>query len=95
MPSNWNLEMSIFGDRGNPENPEKNLSEQSKEPTTNLTYDHESGIEPTQQWEASAIPQSPPCSPFFASLTPRYLLHHAKHLIQPEELICSRDLQSA
>ena len=36
--SNWNLEMLIFEERGKPENPEKNLSEQSKEPTTNLTH---------------------------------------------------------
>ena len=36
--SNWNLEMLIFEERGKPENPEKNLWEQSKEPTTNLTH---------------------------------------------------------
>ena len=30
--------MLIFEERGKPENPEKNLSEQSKEPTTNLTH---------------------------------------------------------
>ena len=29
--------MLIFEERGEPENPEKNLSEQSKEPTTNFT----------------------------------------------------------
>ena len=38
MQLNWNLEMSIFEERGKPENPEKNLSEQSKETTDNLTY---------------------------------------------------------
>ena len=38
MQSNWNLEMSIFEERGKPKNPEKNLSEQSKETTDNLTY---------------------------------------------------------
>ena len=30
--------MLIFEERGKPENPEKNLLEQSKEPTTNLTH---------------------------------------------------------
>ena len=30
--------MLIFEERGKPENPDKNLSEQSKEPTTNLTH---------------------------------------------------------
>ena len=36
--SNWDLEMLLFGERGKPENTEKNLSEQSKEPTINLTH---------------------------------------------------------
>ena len=49
---NWNLEMLIFEERGKPENPEKNHSEQSKEPTTNLTH---SWPEPGRKWEASAI----------------------------------------
>ena len=35
--SNWNLQMLIFEERRKPESPEKNLSEQSKEPATNLT----------------------------------------------------------
>ena len=35
--SNWNLERLIFEERGKPENLEKNLSEQSKEPTTVAT----------------------------------------------------------
>ena len=35
--SNWNLEMLVFEERGKPENPEKNLSEQSREPTTSST----------------------------------------------------------
>ena len=30
------LEMLIFEERGKPENPQKNISQQSKEPTTNL-----------------------------------------------------------
>ena len=36
--SNWNLEMLVFEERGKPEYPEKNLSEQGREPTTNLTH---------------------------------------------------------
>ena len=32
--SNWNLEMLVFEERGKSEYPEKNLSEQSREPTT-------------------------------------------------------------
>ena len=33
--SNWNLEMFVFEERGKPEYLEKNLSEHSREPTTN------------------------------------------------------------
>ena len=32
--SNWNLEMLVFEERGKPEYPEKNLSEQGRKPTT-------------------------------------------------------------
>ena len=35
--SNWNLEVLVFKERGKPEYPEKNLSEQRREPTTNST----------------------------------------------------------
>ena len=35
--SNWNLEMLVFKVTGKREYPEKNLSEQSREPTTNST----------------------------------------------------------
>ena len=35
--SNWNLEMLVFEERGKPEYPEENLSEQRREPTTNST----------------------------------------------------------
>ena len=36
---NWNLEMSVFKERGKQEYPEKNLSQQRKEPaTTNSTH---------------------------------------------------------
>ena len=34
----WNLEVLIFEQREKPENPEKNLSEQSREPTTNSAH---------------------------------------------------------
>ena len=36
--SNWNSEMLVFEERGKPEYPEKNLSEQSREATTNSTH---------------------------------------------------------
>ena len=41
LPDSWsnsNLEMLVFEERGKPEYPEKNLSEQGREPTTNSTY---------------------------------------------------------
>ena len=33
--SNWNVKMLVFEERGKPEYPEKNLSKQKREPTTN------------------------------------------------------------
>ena len=36
--SNWNLKMLVFQERRKPEYPEKNLSEQRREPTTNSTH---------------------------------------------------------
>ena len=36
--SNWNLVVLVFDERGKPEYPEKNLSDQSREPTTNSTH---------------------------------------------------------
>ena len=35
--SNWNLEVLVLEERGKVEYPDKNLSEQRNEPTTNLT----------------------------------------------------------
>ena len=35
---NWNLEVLVFEEREKPEYPEKNLSEQGREPTTNSTH---------------------------------------------------------
>ena len=40
LPDSWsnlNLEMLVFEERGKPEYPEKNLSEQGREPTINST----------------------------------------------------------
>ena len=36
--SNWNLEVLVFEERVKPEYPEKNLPEQTREPTTNSTH---------------------------------------------------------
>ena len=36
--SNWNLKMLVFEERGKPEYPEKNLSEQTREPTTKTLF---------------------------------------------------------
>ena len=36
--SNWNLKVLVFKERGKPEYPEKNLSEQGGEPATNSTH---------------------------------------------------------
>ena len=36
--SNWNLKVLVFKEREKPEYPEKNLSEQGREPTTNSTH---------------------------------------------------------
>ena len=36
--SNWNLKMLVFEVRGKPGYPEKNISEQRREPTTNSTH---------------------------------------------------------
>ena len=36
--SNWNFEELVFEERGKQENREENLSEQGRDPTTNLTH---------------------------------------------------------
>ena len=63
--SNWNLEMLVFKERGKLEYPEKNLSEQSREPTTNSTHMTPGpGIEPGPHWwEASALTTAPTLLP--------------------------------
>ena len=64
--SNWNLEMLVFEERGKPEYPEKNLSEQSREPTTNSTQMWRRVRESnpaSHWWKASALTTAPsPCS---------------------------------
>ena len=63
--SNWNLEMLVFEERGKPENPEKNLPEQGREPTTNSTHMMLGlGIEPGPHWwEVSALKSTIPDPP--------------------------------
>ena len=68
---NWNLEMLIFEERGKPEYPEKNLSEQGREPMTKSTHiwrpvweSNPSHIGGRPAWEeANAQPLRHPCSP--------------------------------
>ena len=64
----WNLEMLIFEGRGKLESPEKNLLEQSKEPTTNLTHTWPRVLNrtPARTWEASAITTTPSLLPLSA-----------------------------
>ena len=60
--SNWNLEMLVFEERGKAEYPEKNPSEQRREPTANSTLE----FEPRPYWwEASALSTAPPLLPVF------------------------------
>ena len=62
--SNWNLEVLGFWGEGKPEYPEKNLSEQGREPTTNSTHISTPGFEPGPHWwEASALTTAPPLLP--------------------------------
>jgi len=66
--------MSVFKERGKPEYPEKNPSEQGREPTTNSTPHMTSGpgIEPgTHWWEASALTTASPR----VSLRARHLIY--------------------
>jgi len=60
--------MLVFEEKGKPENPEKNLSEQSRGPTTNSTRTHcmtpGLGIEPGTHWrEACALSTVPTLLP--------------------------------
>jgi len=57
----------VFEERGKPEHPEKNFSEQSREPMINKLNSHMTpgpGIEPgTHWWEASALITAPTLLP--------------------------------
>ena len=57
--------MLVFEERGKPEYPEKNLSEQGEnQQQTQPTYDARSGIEPRPHWwEASTLTTAPPLLP--------------------------------
>ena len=64
--SNWNLEVLVLEERGKAEYPDKNLSEQRNEPTTNLTQALVSvlGFEPVHIGGRRLLsPLSHPCSP--------------------------------
>ena len=65
--SNWNVEMLVFEERGKPEYPEKNLSKQKREPTTNSTrilYPVRENIpSPVGGPEASALTNAPSLHP--------------------------------
>ena len=64
--SNWHMEVLVFKERGKPENPEKNLSEQGREPTTNSTHICNSGRELNPGHIGGRRALSPlrhPCSP--------------------------------
>ena len=51
--------MLVFGERGKPEYPEKNLSEQGREPTTNC-HMPAPGFEPgLHWWEVSVLTTAP------------------------------------
>ena len=66
--SNWKLEMCVLEERGKPKYPEKNLSEQRREPTTNLTYIWRRRRDLNPGHIAGRRVLSPlrlPCSPFF------------------------------
>ena len=60
--------MLVFEERGKPEYPEKNRSEQGREPTTNKLNPHMTSspeIEPGPQWWVRRVlsPLRHPCSP--------------------------------
>ena len=63
--SNWNLKVLVFEERRKTGVPEKNLSEQGREPTTNSTHMASTpGFEPRPHWwEASAFTTAAPMLP--------------------------------
>ena len=61
--SNWNLEVLVFAEGGQPENPEKNPRSKARTNNKFNSYETASRIEPgSQMWEASAYPLRQPCS---------------------------------
>ena len=72
--SNWNLEVLVFVERGKQEQPEKNLSEQGIEPTTNSTHiwlQHQD-----LNWQATLVGGK--CSHHCNTLSPLVLLAYCK-----------------
>ena len=77
--SNWNLEVLVFDERGKLEYPEKNLSGQSRKPTTNSTHimTPGPGIEPgTHWWEASALTTVPTLLPCICTVIDNEFRHN-------------------
>ena len=75
--SKCNLEMLVFEERGNPKYPEKNLSEQRREPTTNATHmwRRRRDLNPGHIGGRRALsPLRHPCSPHGISL--QRILHN-------------------
>ena len=89
-----------FGNRGKPEYPEKNLSEQGREPTTNSTHiwrrvweSNPGHIGGRPAWKANAQPLRHPCSPGVARMdTPKkgwtaYTGHDNRTVIRSSSLV--------
>ena len=69
--SKWNMEMLVFEDRGKPEFPEKNLSEQRREPTsTNINLNLNPHMASTPGFEPSQTAGGE-CSHHCATLAPQ------------------------
>ena len=77
-----------FWGEGKPEYPEKNLSEQGREPSTKLNPHMAStpGVEPWPHWwEASALTTAPPLLPWILQTGPGSdsLIHHHVFIVFP------------
>ena len=73
--SNWNLKVLVFEDRGKPEYPEKNLSEQRREPTANSTHicRRRRDLNPGHIGARRALsPLRHPCSPPYLPLAAKW-----------------------
>ena len=89
--SNWNLKRLVFEERGEPEYPEKNLSEQRREPKTNPAHIWRRVREtnPGNTAKRALPPLRHPCSQCFslvlcisASWIPYYLYDRCKRKVQ-------------